>query len=175
MMNRTHILIAAYLLAIVIANLTVAAFGVIAVIPNSFVLIALDLTARDALHEVWHGVHLRRNMALLIVCGSVLSALLDYQALPIALASCLAFGASGAVDTLLYARLERYAWLIKANGSNVASALTDSLVFLSLLAALTGLPWATVPLLVAAQWLAKTTGGALWSLLLARRAQAVRA
>lgn len=167
-LSRTMLLVAVYLLAIVLANLAVAMFGAAAIIPNSLILVALDLTARDSLHEAWHGAHLWRNMALLIVCGSVLSALLDYQALPVAVASCCAFAASGTVDTLVFARLEQHGWLVKTNGSNVVSALTDSVVFLSLLAALTGLSWAAVPLLAAAQWLAKTAGGVLWSLLLAR-------
>lgn len=163
----TKILIALYLTAIVAANLAVAAFGPVAVIPNSFALIALDLTARDRLHETWHGD--ARKLGALIFAGSALSAVLDYRALPIAVASFCAFALSGLADTLVYARLARRGWYAKVNGSNAVSAAVDSLAFLSILAALGGLPFSLVPALAAGQWAAKVAGGALWSWLLARR------
>ena len=165
-------LVGMYLAAIIAANLTVAWFGPAVVIVNAFTLIALDLTARDRLHEAWHGAHLRRNMALLIASGSILSAALDYAALPIALASFCAFALSEAADTLVYGRLARRAWLVKVNGSNAVSALVDSAVFLSLLAAFGGLPWALIPALVAGQWAAKLAGGAIWAYILRPRVYA---
>lgn len=161
------ILIGLYLTSIVVANLTVASFGAAAVIPNSLVLIALDLTARDRLHDLWHGR--MRNMALLIATGSILSAALSYAAIPVALASFLAFGLSESVDTLVYARMEGRSWYIKVNGSNAASALVDSVVFLSLLAAFGGVPWSMLPLLIAGQWCAKVLGGAGWAWVFRRR------
>lgn len=166
---KTASLIAIYLGAIVIANLTVAWFGAGVVVINAFLLVSLDLTTRDRLHQLWEGRHLLRNMALLILTGSALSAALDYQALPVAVASCVAFGAAATIDTVAYSFLGARPWLVRANGSNLVSALVDSAVFLSILAAFGGLPWALVPLLVAGQWGAKTVGGAMWSILLARR------
>jgi hypothetical protein len=174
-MTRAHTLVAVYLLAIVIANLLVARFGASAVIFNALVLVSLDITSRDALHEAWRGQHLRRNMALLIASGSILSAVLDLAALPVAIASFCAFALSGIVDTVVYARLEARPWWQRVNGSNIVSALIDSVVFLSLLAALGGLPWSVVPALVIGQWAAKTLGGAAWSVVLGRwRARSVR-
>lgn len=158
-----YTLIGMYLASIVIANLTIAWFGASVAIVNAFVLIALDLTARDRLHELWHGQHLVRNMALLIAGGSILSAALDYAALPVAAASFFAFSLSGIADTFVYARLDKEAWYWKVNGSNVVSAAVDSAVFLSLLAAFGGLPWSPVPLLAFGQWGAKTVGGLIWS------------
>ncbi len=170
-MNRTTVsLIGLYLSAIVVANLTVAWFGPAVVIWNALLLISLDLTSRDRLHEAWHGAHLRRNMALLIASGSILSAVLDYAALPVAAASFIAFALSETADTLVYARLERRGWLVKVNGSNLVSAAVDSVAFLSLLAAFGGLPWPLVAPLALGQWGAKTIGGALWSLMLRPRA-----
>lgn len=61
------------------------------------------------------------------------------------------------------------AWLVKVNGSNVVSALVDSVVFLSILAAYGRVPWGLVVWLVLGQWGAKTLGGAVWSFILARR------
>lgn len=166
---KIGLLVFAYLSAIVIANLTVAWFGAGVVIVNAFLLVSLDFTTRDALHRAWEGRSLVRNMALLILSGSALSAALDYQALPVAVASCVAFGAAATVDTLVYSLLGARPWLVRANGSNLVSALVDSAVFLSILAAFGRVPWALVPLLIAGQWGAKTIGGAVWSIILARR------
>lgn len=170
MYRSTIPLIATYLVAIVVANLAVALFGAGVVLINALLLVALDLTARDRLHGAWHGRHLRRNMALLIASGSLLSAALDYRALPVAVASCCAFATAGLADTIVYARPEDRRWLIRANGSNLVSAALDSAVFLSLLAAFGVLPWESVPLLVLGQWLAKAAGGVLWSIVLKRGA-----
>ena len=160
----TILFVALYLIAIVIANVTVATFGAAAVIPNALVLVALDLTARDVLHERWHGDPVR--LGALILAGSLLSAALDYRAIPVAIASSLAFALSEAADTVVYTRLRRRSYFDRVNGSNVVSAAVDSAVFLALLAALGGLPWALVPLLALGQWIAKVAGGVIWSIVL---------
>lgn len=166
----TGALVALYMGAICTANLTVAWFGAgVAAIPNALLLVSLDLTTRDKLHQSWEGRNLVRNMALLIASGSALSAALDYQAVPVAVASCVAFGMAATVDTIIYSALGGRGWLIRANGSNVVSALVDSLVFLSVLASFGGLPWKAVSLLVLGQWGAKTVGGLAWSIILVRR------
>lgn len=170
MTRTTAPLIAAYLSAIVIANLTVAWFGPAVVIVNALVLVSLDLTARDRLHQAWEGKGLAWKMGLLIVVGSGLSAALDYAALPVAIASCLAFATAATVDTVVYSFLGARPWLIRSNGSNVVSAAVDSIIFLSVLASYGMLPWVVVPLLIAGQWLAKAGGGLAWSIILARRA-----
>src|SRR5262245_28324273 len=91
--------VAGYLAAIVAANLSVTHWGPTAAVYNAFLFIGLDLTCRDRLHDLWHG-RLLRNMALLIVAGSVLSYVCGLllgsgpQVGRIALASCIAFGAA---------------------------------------------------------------------------------
>lgn len=163
-------LVSAYLAAIVAANLLVATFGPGVTVLNAFLFIGLDLTTRDALHEHWHGRQLWPKMALLIVAGSALSWLLNRDAGPIALASLVAFAASGAVDAVAYALLGRYGRLVRVNGSNVLSAAVDSLIFPTL--AFGGLLWP----IVLGQFAAKVLGGALWAWLLTRRkAQVVAA
>lgn len=156
-------LVLLYLAAIVAANLLVARFGAGITIFNALVFIALDLTTRDALHEAWHGRHLWRNMALLVGAGSILSALLNWNAAHIALASFAAFALAGVADTLVYAALGNKSRLVRMNGSNVVSAAVDSLVFPILAFGFPPL-WG----IVLGQFLAKTVGGALWSLLLVR-------
>jgi queuosine precursor transporter len=156
-------LIGLYLAAVVIANLTIAAFGPSVAVINAFLLIALDLTSRDRLHEAWRGRWLWLRMGTLIATGSLLSYLLSRGAGRIALASFVAFAASGAVDAALYHLLRRRPWSVKVNGSNIVSAAVDSLVFPTL--AFGGLlPW-----IVLGQFAAKTLGGLLWSVVLMPR------
>lgn len=132
-------LIAAYLVAIVGANAAFALWG-LAVEPwNSLLLIGLDLTVRDVLHRAWGGRGLAWKMALLILVGSLLSALLglltgdatagaiEGGVLRVAVASGLAFGSAASVDAATYGLLRR-AWL-RVNGSNLLGALADSAVF----------------------------------------------
>lgn len=150
-------LVGMYLAAIVAANLSVATFGPAVTIPIAFLFIALDLTARDRLHETWQGKHLLRNMALLIAGGSALSYLLNAATGPIALASFVAFAVSAALDTLMYHLLHERAYLVKVNGSNLVSAAADSIIF----------PWlafgAFLPWIVLGQFIAKVIGGAVWA------------
>lgn len=114
-----------YLLAIVLANLSVAAFGPSVSVLNAFLFIGLDLTARDALHERWSKQNLVRNMALLIAGGSLLSWFLNRDAGQIALASFVAFAAAAVVDTAVYRLLDGKARWLKINGSNGNQRLVD--------------------------------------------------
>lgn len=149
-----------YLAAIVIANLSVAAFGPPSVIINAFLFIGLDLTARDRLHDAWHGRNLWRNMAALIATGSALSWLLNKDAGQIAIASMAAFGAAAVVDAAVYHLLRDRATILRVNGSNVPSAAVDSLIFPTL--AFGGF----LPAIVLGQFAAKVLGGFVWSLIL---------
>ncbi len=153
-------LIALYLVAIVAANFSVATFGPDVVILNSFLLIALDLTTRDRLHEMWHNKGLVWKMACLIAAGSIISYLLNAGAGQISLASFLAFALSALVDTFVFSRLWRKKWLVRSNWSNVASAAVDSFLFPAI-AFGAFLPW-----IILGQFLAKVIGGFLWSLVL---------
>lgn len=161
---KTVLLIGGYLTAVVIANLIVTAFGAAASIPTSLAFIALDLTARDSLHDLWHGHHLWRNMLLLIVSGSLLSALMNASAVPIAIASCAAFLAAGLTDTLVYQLLGGRSKFIKMNGSNLFSAAVDSIVF-----PLLAFGWPPLWAIMAGDYTAKIVGGAAWAWLLTRR------
>lgn len=155
-----------YLAAIVAANLSVAHFGPPAVIINAFLFIGLDLTARDKLHEKWQGRKLPVKMAALIATGSALSWALNRDAGIIAVASFVAFAAAGVVDTAVFQSLIRSRRMIKINGSNVAAALVDSLVFPTIAFG------AIIPSLIIGQFIAKVGGGFVWSLIIARANEA---
>lgn len=150
-----------YLLAIVLANLSVVQFGPSVTIVNAFLFIGLDLTARDKLHDTWHNNHLWPKMFALIATGSLLSWFLNRNAGPIALASFSAFASAATIDALIYQVLHTYPRWLRVNGSNVPSAAVDSFVFPALAF---GFPllW---PIMLG-QFVAKVTGGFVWSLVI---------
>lgn len=151
-----------YLLAVVLANLSVAYFGPSSTIVNAFLFIGLDLTSRDKLHDAWHGRGLVWKMGALIATGSILSWMLNRNAGQIALASFLAFACAAVVDTIIYAVLRHRTWMVRVNGSNVLAAAVDSIVFPTVAFG------AFMPLIVLGQFAAKVFGGAVWSWIILR-------
>lgn len=152
-----------YLAAIVAANLLIVKFGPSVAVINAFLFIGLDLTARDALHERWHGRHLWLKMACLIAAGSLLSWFLNRDAGRIALASFVAFAGAGAADALTYHWLHGRTRLVKINGSNVIGSAVDSILF-----PLLAFGWPPLWGIMAGQFVAKVAGGAVWSAVLWR-------
>lgn len=152
-----------YLAAIVAANLIVAAYGPAVSVLTAFAFIGLNITARDRLHDQWQGRHLLAKMAGLVLTGSAISYLINQDAASIAVASAVAFGASESTDAVMYAGLRKHPWFARTNGSNVVSAAVDSFIFPLL--AFGGI----MPTIVLGQFLAKTFGGAIWSVALKPR------
>lgn len=147
--------IAIYAAAMTLANLSVAAFGPWVSPINAFILIGLDLALRDWLHvrlKVW-------QMGALIAATGALTFVLNPAAGQIAVASAVAFTVAALVDWGAFVRL-RGSWFFRANGSNVAGAAVDSLVFPTLAFG------ALMPHIVAMQFVAKVAGGAIWAWLL---------
>lgn len=158
-------LVVVYLTSIVAANLLIVWLGPWMSVVNAFLFIGLDLVTRDMLHDAWHGKRLALKMGVLIAVGSLLSWLLNRDAAQIAIASFVAFALAAMTDTVVYAVAVRrgWTWLQRSNGSNVASAAVDSLVFPTL--AFGGIQ----PALTILQFIAKVGGGAVWSVILHRR------
>lgn len=149
------IAIAAYAAAMTVANLTIAALGPWVSPINAFVLIGLDLALRDWLHvrlKLW-------QMGALIASTGALTFVLNPAAGHIAVSSAVAFTAAALVDWGTFARL-RGSWMLRANGSNVAGAAVDSLLFPTIAFG------ALMPQIVLAQFVAKVAGGALWAYLI---------
>ncbi|MED5435330.1 MAG: hypothetical protein VX545_05095 [SAR324 cluster bacterium] len=109
-----------YLLGVVLANMIILWFGPQATVITAFLFIGLDLTLRDKLHDQWHGKQLWWKMLALICGGSTILIALNWDALPIALASATAFLAAGVGGSLVYTGLRKKHFIIRANGSNVA-------------------------------------------------------
>lgn len=147
----------AYIAAIVAANLSVAAFGPVVAPINAFLLIGLDLSLRDKLHDRWAGPMLWHKMFWMIVVGGAISWALNPAAGKIALASSAAFIISGLADAGTYHLLRGRSYLQRSNGSNAVGALADSLAFPTI--AFGGF----LPGIVAMQFAAKVAGGAVWA------------
>ena len=154
-------LVVVYLAAIIAANLLVSRFGPAVTTLHAFLLIGLDLVARDHLHDAWPERTRWLRMLALISVGGLLSLLLGGLG-RIALASCGAFVLAGVADTAGYHLLQRQPRWTRINGSNLVAAAVDSLLF-PLLAFGWPLLWGTV----IGQFVAKVGGGALFTLLLA--------
>lgn len=151
-----------YIAALVAANLLVEWLGVWFSLINAFVLIGLDLSLRDKLHDLWEGDKLPIKMGGLIATASIVSYAINPATGMIAFASLAAFSLSMLADAIAYQYLKDKEWMIRVNGSNTAGALVDSVVFPTI--AFGGL----MPEIVALQFAAKFAGGYIWSRILAR-------
>ena len=152
-------MVAIYLFALVLANLSVSYFGPWVSPINAFLLIGLDLSLRDKLHERWKD-HLWSKMLALIIGAGVVSFVLNPAAMNIAVASVVAFIAAGLVDAFVYQKLLTKKWMIKSNASNASGAAVDSLIFPTIAFG------SLMPAIVLLQFFAKVAGGALWSWML---------
>lgn len=154
----TPILITIYIAAMVIANSLVFLFGPWFSPINAFVLIGLDLTLRDVMHERLS----RLQLAGVIVAGGLITWLVNPGAAQIAIASATAFVAAAAVDWLVYSLLHTRTWLVKSNGSNIAGAAVDSVLFPTIAFGV------LLPHIILLQFMAKIAGGFIWSLVMDR-------
>lgn len=149
-----------YIAALVIANLLVAWLGPWFSLVNAFVLIGLDLSLRDKIHDLWEGNNLALKMGGLIATASVVSYAINPATGMIAFASLAAFSLSMVADSVAYQYLKGKDWIVRANGSNIAGSAVDSIVFPTI--AFGGLMIEIVLL----QFVAKVAGGFVWSYLL---------
>lgn len=145
-----------YVLAICAANFSVHVFGPLVTPVNAFLFIGLDFVIRDKLHE---RIGIVRMFCLISIAG-VISFAVNPATDMIAIASVAAFALAATADATVYQALIKKPWLVKSNGSNIASSAVDSVVF-PLIAFGAFLPW-----VVAGQFIAKVFGGAIWSWLL---------
>jgi len=157
---KTNYIIAAYLAAIVTANLLVDNFGQAALIVTGFLLIPFDFVARDLLHDRWKGKNHIRRIALLVITGAGLTCLLNWQAANVALASVVAFSAGAAINTLVYDLMYHRGRFVRMVKSNALVSVIDSTIFPVI--AFGFIDWR----LSVMQVLIKTSGAAFWAYLI---------
>lgn len=151
------LLVAVYILAMVTANLLVWWLGKWYSPFIAFLLIGLDLTLRDVMHDRLSRWHLLG----VILAGGAITWAVNPAAAHIAIASATAFTLSAAADWLAYTYLRHKPWMVRSNGSNIVGAAVDSVIF----PALAFGSLSVSPL----QFAAKVGGGAVWSWLLRKR------
>ena len=103
-------------------------------------------------------------MGTLIAFTGALTFVLNPAAGKIAVASAVAFTAAALVDWATFLRMKG-SWLRRANGSNVAGAAVDSLLFPTIAFG------SLMPQIVLGQFVAKVAGGAFWAWLLSKLAK----
>ena len=148
----------AYAVAMIAANLLVATFGPSVTAINAFLLIGLDLTLRDWLHfrlKTW-------QMGGLIIGTGLITYVLNPASGMIAVASAVSFLAASIVDWAMFVKTTG-SWIKRANVSNTAGAAVDSLLFPTIAFG------ALMPEIVALQFVAKVSGGAVWSYVLEKK------
>jgi len=147
-----------YAVAMTLANLLVATFGPAISPINAFLFIGLDLTLRDWLHvrlKIW-------QMGGLIIGTGALTYLLNPAAGMIAVASAVSFLVAALVDWAVFVKTTG-SWIKRANISNTAGAAVDSLLFPTIAFGV------LMPEIVALQFIAKVSGGAIWSYFLEKK------
>lgn len=150
------ILITVYIAAMVTANLMVWWLGPWFSPINAFVLIGLDLTMRDVMHERLT----RWQLAAVIVVGGAITWTVNPAARMIAIASAVAFVLAALTDWLVYSLLHSQPWLVRSNASNIVGAAVDSVIFPTLAFG------SLLPAIIALQFAAKVGGGAIWSVMM---------
>jgi hypothetical protein len=101
---------------LVAPGLLVSRFGPAIAPLNALVLIGLDLTLRDVIHD---RIGASWGMLAVILAGGLISYALN--AGPIAVASTVAFVLAAGTDTAIYRALGDRARLVRVNGSNVVA------------------------------------------------------
>ena len=147
-----------YAIAMTLANLSIATFGVWVSPINAFIFIGLDLALRDWLHiklKMW-------QMGALIASTGLLTYALNPAAGMIATASALSFMLAALADWAVFTKIAG-SWFKRANVSNVAGAAVDSIAFPTIAFGV------LMPEIIAMQFVAKVFGGALWTALMAGR------
>ena len=125
----TLVLVAAYLVALVLANLLIFQMGQVALLVTGLLLVPFDFAIRVRLQEAWAGPQLWVRLLGLMLAGGVLTILALPDAGQVALASVSAFAGGSIMGALAYTGMSRW-WraLARPCALGVMSAV-DSMIF----------------------------------------------
>jgi hypothetical protein len=122
---------------------------------NAFLFIGLDLALRN-----WLNLQMKKwQMGAMIFGTGIISYLLNDTMQMIAIASAVSFTLASLVDWLVFNKITGE-WIKRANISNTAGALVDSIAFPTIAFG------SLMPEIVLLQFLAKVAGGFIWTLIL---------
>lgn len=147
-----------YAIAMTLANLSIATFGVWVSSINAFLFIGLDLALRD-----WLQMQIKAwQMAFLIAVSGALTYALNQDAGMIAVASAASFMLAALADWAVFSKITG-SWFKRANVSNIAGAAVDSVTFPTIAFGV------LMPEIIAMQFAAKVIGGGFWAFLIKRK------
>lgn len=161
-MIPSWLLAVGYVGAAVVANQLVWKYGQPVLLFTAFVFIPFDFMARDALHRRWESERLVWKMCSLVLCGSLVTFLLNPASGYVALASALAFAWASATDGVVFSMLRGRQMIHRMLISNCIGAAVDSIMF-PLVAFGVVDYW-----LSAGQTAVKIAGGFVWSVIFVR-------
>lgn len=139
-----------------LSNFIVLWYGSKGLIFTAIFLIPFDFVLRCLFHETWKGKELILKLGTLVLTASVITFIINKDALNIALASSFGFIFAQIFAGIFYQYFIKSSYLIKVNGSDAIGILVDSLVF-QFIAFSVILPEITI-----SQFLLKLTGGLFW-------------
>ena len=141
-----------YAIAMTLANLSIANFGVWVSPINAFLFIGLDLALRD-----WLQMRIKAwQMAVLIAVSGGLTYALNQDAGMIAVASAASFTLAALADWLVFSKVTG-SWFKRSTESNLAGAAVDSVVFPTIAFGV------LMPEIIVWQFAAKVAGGVIWA------------
>ena len=92
-------------------------------------LIPFDFVMRCIFHETWKGWKLIRNMSGLVFGASLITMIINWNSLPIALGSMFGFIAAQIGAGIFYQKFIKSSTFFKVNGSDLVGIVMDSIVF----------------------------------------------
>jgi uncharacterized PurR-regulated membrane protein YhhQ (DUF165 family) len=148
----------AFLAAFVAANLIVKHYGAYGLWVSSFTLIPFDFIARSIIHEKLSGRRLLGALFGLTIAAAALTALINWEARRVALASIGGFTAAQITAGVFYQwrKMKQDGFFIKVNGADLVAIVFDSIVFQYIAFAV--ISWSVTGGQIAIKFL----GGLLW-------------
>jgi uncharacterized PurR-regulated membrane protein YhhQ (DUF165 family) len=148
--------ISIYLIAFVIANLIVFFFGSTGLIFTALFLIPFDFVMRCLFHETWKGKELILKLGLIVISASLITFVINKDALNIALGSSIGFILSQIFAGIFYQVFIKKSYFIKVNGSDAVGILIDSIAFQLIAFGIIDYK------IMASQFILKRIGGLFW-------------
>jgi uncharacterized PurR-regulated membrane protein YhhQ (DUF165 family) len=145
-----------YLVAFVLANFIVLWFGAKGLIFTAIFLIPFDFIIRCLFHEQWKGKELILKLGGLVSVASLLTYLINHNAINIALGSMFGFISAQIFAGIFYQLNIKRSYFVKVNGSDVVGIICDSIVFQLVAFSVIN------PNITLSQTLLKVAGGLLW-------------
>lgn len=150
------ILLTVYLISFVCANLLVKHFGPPGLLFSSFFLIPFDFVARCVIHEKYKGKQLIVIISSLTLAASLVTVLINYEAMNIALASMAGFTAAQIAAGIFYQSNKSKNFFYKVNLSDLVAITFDSIIFQLVAFSIID------PRITLGQIVIKFAGGLLW-------------